>query len=119
MSAGSRSGVNWMRCQRPPSAVAIALARVVLPTPGTSSMSRCPPANRQVSASLTAVGLPRKAICTASAIAWYALFISLPLAFSVGGCAGWFGLGRRRRVLRQQQRENREAELGPVVAGPV
>src|SRR6266540_7414303 len=58
MSLGSRSGVNWMRCQVASIEAAIALARVVLPTPGTSSTNRCPPANRQVSASLTAAGLP-------------------------------------------------------------
>ena len=34
-------------------------ARVVLPTPGTSSISRCPSASRQTSASLMASGSPR------------------------------------------------------------
>jgi hypothetical protein len=39
-SAGSRSGVNWMRLTDPSMDAATALASDVLPTPGTSSMSR-------------------------------------------------------------------------------
>ena len=39
-SDGSRSGVNWMRRNEQPRLRAIALARTVLPVPGTSSMSR-------------------------------------------------------------------------------
>ena len=38
MSPGSRSGVNWTRLKTaPPTERAMALARVVLPVPGTSS----------------------------------------------------------------------------------
>ena len=37
---------------------ASALASIVLPTPGTSSMSRCPSASRTISASLTASAFP-------------------------------------------------------------
>src|SRR5262249_39873386 len=58
-SEGSRSGVNWMRCSRPSMDAARARASMVLPTPGTSSMSRCPSANRQVRASSTTSRLPR------------------------------------------------------------
>jgi hypothetical protein len=36
MSVGSRSGVNWTRVHDPEIEVAIALASVVLPGPGTS-----------------------------------------------------------------------------------
>ncbi len=57
-SVGSRSGVNWMRRQLPPIDRAMALARDVLPTPGTSSMRRWPWANRHTSASWTASRLP-------------------------------------------------------------
>ena len=57
MSAGSRSLVNCTRCQASPSTCASACASVVLPTPGTSSMSRWPRASRQVSARRTALGL--------------------------------------------------------------
>ena len=39
-SAGSRSGVNWIRRHPERSEMAIALASVVLPVPGTSSSSR-------------------------------------------------------------------------------
>src|SRR3954453_11173570 len=41
-SDGSRSGVNWMRRNVQPRLRAIALARTVLPVPGTSSMRRWP-----------------------------------------------------------------------------
>src|SRR2546422_2049082 len=41
-SEGSRSGVNWMRRNVQSSERASDLASIVLPTPGTSSMRRCP-----------------------------------------------------------------------------
>src|SRR5574341_732306 len=43
MSAGSRSGVNWMRLKPAPIEAASALASVVLPVPGVSSISTWPP----------------------------------------------------------------------------
>src|SRR6266540_5087997 len=49
-SVGSRSGVNWTRFQLQSIDAAMALARLVLPTPGTSSMSRWPSASRQMTA---------------------------------------------------------------------
>src|SRR6266487_1077210 len=58
-SEGSRSGVNWMRRHWPCTDAAIARARVVLPTPGTSSSRMCPSARSAVSASRTTCGLPR------------------------------------------------------------
>ena len=39
-SEGSRSGVNWTRCQEQSTDAARALAKLVLPTPGTSSIKR-------------------------------------------------------------------------------
>ena len=53
MSEGSRSGVNWMRRTVQSIDRASALASIVLPTPGTSSMSRWPSASSTVSASRT------------------------------------------------------------------
>ncbi len=50
MSDGSRSGVNWMRRNSPPSERASARASVVLPTPGTSSSRRCPSQSSATSA---------------------------------------------------------------------
>ena len=44
MSVGSMSGVNWMRRNEQSIDRAIALASIVLPTPGTSSISRWPSA---------------------------------------------------------------------------
>src|SRR5438132_7405024 len=46
-SEGMRSAVNCTREKRRPSDTASACASVVFPTPGTSSMSRWPPASRQ------------------------------------------------------------------------
>src|SRR5260370_3812660 len=46
-SDGSRSGVNWSRENRQSSERASALASIVFPTPGKSSMIRCPSATRQ------------------------------------------------------------------------
>ena len=42
MSEGITSGVNWMRLKLQPMEREIALASVVLPMPGTSSISKCP-----------------------------------------------------------------------------
>ena len=57
MSAGSRSGVNWMRWNLPARLRAMALPISVLPTPGMSSNSTCSPANSATTASRTALGL--------------------------------------------------------------
>src|SRR5213596_1743340 len=46
-SEGSRSGVNWIRANDASSDRASAFASMVLPTPGKSSMIRCPSATRQ------------------------------------------------------------------------
>ena len=46
MSAGSRSGVNCIRCTVQSIERPRARASIVLPTPGTSSSSRWPPASR-------------------------------------------------------------------------
>src|SRR5436305_170504 len=43
MSEGSRSGVNWIRLKVQSSERASARASIVLPVPGTSSISKCPP----------------------------------------------------------------------------
>src|SRR4051812_21235379 len=58
MSAGNRSLVNCSRRDCKPSARASARASVVLPTPGTSSISRCPRASRQATARLMACSFP-------------------------------------------------------------
>src|SRR5690606_3488134 len=49
-SAGSRSLVNWTRLKPSPRAAESACASVVFPTPGRSSISRCPRARMQASA---------------------------------------------------------------------
>ncbi len=68
MSDGSRSGVNWMRRTEQSTERASALASIVLPTPGTSSISRCPSASSTVSASRTTSGLPSITCSTAPRI---------------------------------------------------
>ncbi len=56
MSDGSRSAVAWTRWNEPPSERAKARASVVLPLPGTSSMSAWPPeSNAQQTSSTAAV----------------------------------------------------------------
>ena len=57
-SEGSRSGVNWMRRTVQSMLRASALLSMVLPTPGTSSMSRCPSASSTTTAAVTTSGLP-------------------------------------------------------------
>ena len=59
-SEGRRSGVHWTRRKTPPMVRASALARRVLPTPGTSSTRRWPPERRATRARVTGSGLPRR-----------------------------------------------------------
>jgi hypothetical protein len=59
MSDGRRSGVHWIRANEPRTLRAMALARTVLPTPGTSSIRACPRARRQRIIRSTAWALPR------------------------------------------------------------
>ncbi len=57
-SEGNRSGVNWMRWKVQSSERARALARVVLPMPGTSSMSTWPSQSNATIASSITSSLP-------------------------------------------------------------
>ena len=91
-SEGSRSGVNWMRRHSPFTVAAMARARVVLPTPGTSSSSTCPWAKSAVSASRTTCGLPSTTALTFSASRaaraakpWTSGWVSGSWVFTVGG----------------------------------
>src|SRR5258707_5293680 len=65
-SDGSMSEVNWMRWNEAPIERASAAASVVLPTPGTSSISRWPRATRPMTASRPTSGLPATARQTLS-----------------------------------------------------
>src|SRR5215213_9372350 len=47
-SEGSRSGVNWIRENEQSTERASAFASIVFPTPGKSSMIRCPSLTRQI-----------------------------------------------------------------------
>ena len=67
-SPGSRSGVNWIRRTVQSSDFASVFASIVLPTPGTSSMSRWPSASRTVSAVRTTSDLPSMTVSTDSRI---------------------------------------------------
>jgi len=58
-SEGRRSDVNWMRLNVHPSERLRAEASVVLPTPGMSSIRRCPFARSDTTASLTTSSLPQ------------------------------------------------------------
>ena len=65
-SDGSRSGVNWMRLIVPPVARASAFASIVLPTPGTSSIRRWPPASITANAERMTSFLPSITVPTAA-----------------------------------------------------
>ena len=56
--------MNWMRWKVPPIERASARASVVLPTPGTSSISRWPRASSATTAWRMAPGLPRSTRAT-------------------------------------------------------
>src|SRR5712691_2681645 len=56
MSVGSRSGVNWMRENLQSSERASALTSIVFPTPGKSSMIRCPSLTRHRTTSCSVSG---------------------------------------------------------------
>jgi hypothetical protein len=58
MSPGSRSDVPWMRWKVPPTLRASTWARSVLPTPGMSSISRCPPDSSVATATSATSCLP-------------------------------------------------------------
>src|SRR5689334_17481991 len=87
MSPGSRSGVNWMRCQLPPTLRARQCASEVLPSPGTSSSSRWPSASSATTASRTTSGLPWMTCSTLSAMRRYTV------PGSVDGCTRFLGVG--------------------------
>ena len=61
-SVGSRSGVNWTRFHEQSIDPASALARLVLPTPGTSSIKRCPSASNAMTANSIESRLPRTTV---------------------------------------------------------
>ena len=70
MSPGSRSGVNWMRAKSTPALAAMTRASVVLPTPGTSSISTCRPEMKPASMKRTSRFLPTKTRAMASSREW-------------------------------------------------
>src|SRR5712691_3152754 len=67
-SLGSMSEVNWRLWKLESTLRASACASVVLPTPGTSSISRCPRASRQASDRRSTSDLPRIASPSTSSI---------------------------------------------------
>ena len=96
--------MNWIRRNVQPRLRAIALARTVLPVPGTSSMSRCPRHSSATSARRTSWCLPtitRSTLArTLSPVSWiFVMGLRLPsrgICVAWGGAAGFDGCGRRR-----------------------
>ena len=82
MSDGSRSLVNWMRWKARPSERASACDRVVLPTPGTSSISTCPRARMQTVAKRITSRLPRMTRATFASSRWIGSAAPAPLRFA-------------------------------------
>ena len=62
------SGVNWMRRKLQPMEREIARASIVLPTPGTSSISRCPSHSNASRVVCTSTRLPMMTFSTLSQI---------------------------------------------------
>ena len=69
-SVGSRSGVNCSRRKEQSIERAMALASIVLPTPGTSSINRCPSATRATRARRISACLPRTTFSTLFSMSW-------------------------------------------------
>ena len=90
MSAGIRSGVNWMRENVSDSVSASVRTSIVLPRPGTPSSSAWPPASMHVRTPSTTSRLPTIdfAISARSVVD--------PLAEERDLLANGFGLGHRR-----------------------
>ena len=88
-SEGSRSGVNWMRRNEQPMLRLSALASIVLPTPGTSSIRMWPSHSSATSAIRTSTCLPtitRSTLATTrSADSWTLFTWKLPLVRVGGG----------------------------------
>src|SRR5688500_15729777 len=64
MSAGIRSGVNWMRLNSRSRASASVRTSIVLPSPGTPSSKAWPPAMRQINTSRTTPDWPTMTVAT-------------------------------------------------------
>jgi hypothetical protein len=103
MSAGRRSGVNCTRRKLPAKQRASAFARVVLPTPGTSSISRWWPASRATSTWSRASGLPRitRPSCSFTARSFSRVALLVPVAVLIGSstAAGEIGEALRSSAL--------------------
>src|SRR5690606_35219982 len=70
MSLGSRSGVNCTRLTVQSTARPNALASMVFPTPGTSSINKCPSASRTVSVIRMTSGFPVITVSIADRTRW-------------------------------------------------
>src|SRR5438552_56184 len=91
-SEGSRSGVNWMRRKVQPMLLLRALASMVLPTPGTSSMRMWPSHSKATRAMRTSACLPTMTCSTLattrSAGSWTFFTSAAPLwASREAGCS--------------------------------
>src|SRR5919106_1512725 len=110
-SDGSRSGVNWMRRKLQPMLWLSALASIVLPTPGTSSMRMWPSQRSATSAIRTSLCLPtmtRSTLATTrSAGCW--------TFFTAGGSPSC-GCGRTGPRRRLWSSDNTPARYGLVHA---
>src|SRR6185369_1062542 len=86
-SDGRRSGVNWIRRKLHPRLRAIALARTVLPVPGTSSMRRWPRQRSATRARRTSWCLPT--ITRSTLARTFSPVCSRVVIWLLGGIADW------------------------------
>ena len=94
MSLGVMSGVNCMRLKEQSSERARALARVVLPTPGTSSISTWPRQRMATIISSMALSLPTMTLPTFFVSSWAKRCVTCISSFLLGVVGYWTGPGR-------------------------
>src|SRR6266511_4580175 len=107
MSVGNRSGVNWMREKLQSSDRASALTSIVLPTPGKSSMIRCPSLTRQRT---TSCSVSSGACTTRATVATMRSTICADDAASTG--RGLASIEQRDRRIEHRSRDPRLWRLG-------
>src|SRR4051812_38533711 len=116
-SAGTRSGVNWMRLKLPPSTVASVRTVSVLARPGTPSSSTWPPVSSATSRRSSIASWPMT-----TRLHSYRVASRARRASAAGSISGWFigspGRGVSERPAEQAYRGQRgEGHQGQPAAG--
>src|SRR5262245_30156117 len=110
MSVGSRSGVNWIRENVQSIDRASALTSIVFPTPGKSSMIRCPSLTRQRAASRS---VSSSAWTTLATFSTTRSTVRAEVAASTG--FGSVLIQQRYRLVQHRGRDSRLRRLGDAL----